>query len=78
MGNVVCNGTILNYAMGALASLQTLGLGGSLIGDDGLKALAEACRANGALPQLKSVDLYRNPGNAELVNSVLRECKGSK
>ena len=45
----------------ALASLQTLRLGGNLIGDDGLKALAEACRASGALDKLQSLYLGGNP-----------------
>ena len=63
---------------GALAQCQNLELQFNKIGDDGMKAFAEACAAKGALPQLESVDLYGNPGNAELVNSVLRERKGSK
>ena len=38
---------------GALASLRTLSLAKNLIGDDGLKAFAEACRAKGALACLE-------------------------
>ena len=46
-------------ASGALASLQDLNLGTNQIGDDGLKALAEAC-ASGALASLKELYLYEN------------------
>ena len=63
---------------GALASCQVLYLQDNQIGDDGMKALAEACRAKGALPQLENVNLFENPGNEELVRSALRERKGSK
>ena len=45
---------------GALASLQTLSLANNLIGDDGLKAFAEACRAKGALASLS--ELYVDDG----------------
>ena len=37
-----------------------LGLEGNRIGDDGLKALAEACRASGALAQLIRLDMDGN------------------
>ena len=54
----------------ALASLQTLRLGGNLIGDDGLKALAEACRANGALPKCTYINVDDNPASEEARQAV--------
>ena len=48
------------FVQGALASLQTLGLSANRIGDDGLKALAEACRAGGALASCQTLVLESN------------------
>ena len=58
-----------------MASLQTLVLADNLIGDDGLKALAEACRANGALDKIGFINLSGNPGNSAAVDNALRERK---
>ena len=55
---------------GALASVQALGLAGNRIGDDGLKALAEACRANGALPNCKNINVDGNPASEEAQQAV--------
>ena len=70
-------------ASGALASLRKLSLRRNAIGDVGLQSLAHAITpvsegGSGALPQLENVYLFENPGNAELVESALRERKGSK
>ena len=45
--------------MRALASLKELDLGENIIGDDGIKALADAC-ASGALDNLKDLVLSNN------------------
>ena len=50
----------LFLSKGALASLQTLSLANNLIGDDGLKAFAEACRAKGALASCQKLILKSN------------------
>ena len=45
---------------GAFARLTTLALPNNGIGDHGLKALAEACRANGALDKVTVLELQSN------------------
>ena len=62
---------------GTLPQLKQLWLSENKIGDMGVSALADTL-GKGALPQLRNVYLDGNPGNAELVQSVLRERKGSK
>ena len=62
--NFAAIGFLENFAKGALASLKTLVLDENKIGDDGLKALAEACRAKGALPALQT--LFIDSPSAEL------------
>ena len=60
-------------ASGALASLQTLGLGYNRIGDDGLKALAEACRAKGALPKCTYINIDGNPASSKEAQEAVKD-----
>ena len=48
---------------------QTLLLLSNKIGDEGMRALADAV-AGGAAPSLKQIDLRDNPGNADLVKQA--------
>ena len=48
---------------------QGLGLGGNQIGDDGMRALADAV-AGGAAPSLEMIYLRGNPGNAHPVKQA--------
>ena len=48
---------------------QELSLGGNKIGDDGMRALADAL-AGGAAPSLKTIYLQNNPGNADPVRQA--------
>ena len=48
---------------------QELLLAHNKIGDDGMRALADAL-AGGAAPSLISINVWRNPGNADPVKQV--------
>ena len=63
--------------MGALASLQTLGLSSNSIGDAGLTAFATSL-SKGALAQLKELHLYNNKiGDAGLTAFASSLSKGA-
>ena len=61
-------------ASGALASLERLELQDNEIGDNGMKALADAC-ASGALASLTNINLHGNPGNSEPVEQAMKARK---
>ena len=62
-------------ASGAVGALQKLFLNNNQIGEAGMTAFAGAIGTNGALPALKAVYLFNNPGDGEPVKKALADRK---
>ena len=60
--------------MGALPALETLILHTNEIGDDGMKALAEAC-ASGALASLETLDMSGNKIGNDGMKAFAKACR---
>ena len=66
--------TLLTQNIFLMCHTQVLELGGNQIGDAGLTALAKAVES-GALDNIASIYLSRNPGNSAPVDNALKERK---